>query len=113
MIKFDAVQGQKRAVGDLEICYFEHSLLTNGSNRSKSSTAFQAPYFSSPASRGRKEVGLNDLERLKPFERLELHSVRFSEIDFDHVRIFCHAGRRAFGDFLAGAEHDDTMRDIE
>ena len=53
--------------------------------------------------------GLNDLNHLNAGD----HSDRFPEIDFDHVWIFRHSCRRAFGDFFAGAQHDNSMRDIE
>src|SRR6266508_3942165 len=54
------------------------------------------------------------LERLEPLQRLELSfRVAFSEINFDHMRIFCHAGRRSFGNFFTRAQNDDAMRDIE
>ena len=51
------------------------------------------------------------LERLEPLELLELFLNRgaFSQIDFDHLRIFRDAGRRTLGNLLPGAENYDAL----
>src|SRR5512145_3072858 len=62
-------------------------------------------------------TGTYILEPLELLERLEAlkFSTRFAftEIDFDDMRIFRYAGRRAFGDFFACAQDHNTMREIE
>ena len=47
----------------------------------------------------------NDLNGLNPY----LACGVFSQIDFDHLRIFRDAGRRALGYFLPGAENYDAL----
>jgi hypothetical protein len=51
------------------------------------------------------------LERLEPLEPLELFLNRgtFSQIDFDHLRIFRDAGRRTLSNLLPGAENYDAL----
>jgi hypothetical protein len=56
--------------------------------------------------------GLNGAQRLNDLNDLN-SSDRFSEINFDDVRIFCHARRQTFGDFFSRAQNRDTMGDIE
>jgi hypothetical protein len=63
---------------------------------------------------------LRRLELLERFERLELASGRlelasgltrraFSQIDFDHLRIFRYTCRRTLGNLLPGAENYDAL----
>jgi len=93
-VQVDAVQRHKRAVSDLEIFYFEHDANQNFGDNSVWQNSCRGDPMWSPVEEGR-HIGL-------PL-RFRLSRRAFSQIDFDHVRIFCHACRRAFGDFLAGA----------
>ena len=57
---------------------------------------------------------LRRLELLERFERLEhlasgLTRGAFSQIDFDHLRIFRDTCRRTFGNLLPGAENYDAL----
>jgi len=51
------------------------------------------------------------LERLEPLEPLEpfLKRGAFSQIDFDHLRIFRYTCRRTLGNLLPGAENYDAL----
>ena len=82
--------------------YFEHLLINSRSKRSKRFRIKYAHLFTS-------SDGLNSLNDLNDLN----YSDRSTEIDFDNIRIFRYGSRQALGDFFAGAQDHDTMREIE